>query len=224
MQQNKGLSSSTIALMVGVALLFDTIQALLTPIGVGWFVPILSYPTFWLWFKLKGFSFLSLKRAPILGIGALIEIIPGIGALPALTATVARVALTAKALQTIAIVPGGRIANAALVNKSINKQASEVRESSSENKPASKTSPSANRSQRSAFPRQLNNWNGVTTRLNDQQNRSLINSTYKGGLEQYNKDTENQTESRIRMQAAQDKLRDSRTAYLKEDSDLNKAA
>ncbi len=96
MQENKGLSNSTIGLMVAVALFFDTIQALLTPIAIGYFVPLISYPTFWLWFRLHGLSFFTMKRAPTLGIGALLEIIPGIDVIPAFTFTVIRVALDSR--------------------------------------------------------------------------------------------------------------------------------
>lgn len=96
MQENKGLSSATIGLMIVVALFFDTIQALLTPVLVGYFVPIISYPTFWLWFKMKGLNFFTMKRAPTMAVGALLEIIPGVDVIPAFTFTVIRVALDAK--------------------------------------------------------------------------------------------------------------------------------
>lgn len=96
METKKGLSSSTIGLMIGVALFFDTLQALLTPVIIGYFVPIISYPTFWLWFRLHGISFFSKKRASTLGVGALFEIIPGLDVLPAFTFTVTRIALDAK--------------------------------------------------------------------------------------------------------------------------------
>ena len=93
----KGLSSTTIWFMIVTALFFDTIQDFLLPLGIGYFIPVVAYPTFWLWFKIHGISFFSMKRAPTIGIGALIELIPGLDALPALTATVARIALTSKA-------------------------------------------------------------------------------------------------------------------------------
>lgn len=113
-KKEKGLSVTTVWLMIGTALFFDALQALLTPIGIGLLVPVISYPTFWLWFKLKGLSFFSLKRAPVLGFGALIELIPGFSMLPAFTFTVARIALTNK-LQDI--VPGADITKLDIMNR-----------------------------------------------------------------------------------------------------------
>jgi hypothetical protein len=98
---NKGLKSSTVALMIAVALFFDVLQALLTPIVIGYFVPVIAYPTMWLWFKMHGIDFISMKRAKTLGFGALIELIPGLDVLPAFTLTVARIALDAKIKQTL---------------------------------------------------------------------------------------------------------------------------
>lgn len=105
-KKGKGLNNSTIGLMVGVALFFDTLQALLTPIFMGWLVMPVAYGTFWLWFKMKGLNFFTMKRAPTLGIGALLEIIPGIDVIPAITFTVIRVALDSrfKAASTDAII------------------------------------------------------------------------------------------------------------------------
>lgn len=114
MQQNKGLKVTTVWLMIAVALFFDTLQALLTPIAIGWFVPIISYPTFWLWFKYHGLSFFSLKKAPVLGIGALIELIPGFNMLPAFTFTVARIALAEKIRE---VVPGAGITKLDIMKK-----------------------------------------------------------------------------------------------------------
>lgn len=101
--KEKGLKKTTIWLMIAVALLFDALQAILLAVGVGWFVPFVSYPTFGLWFMFHGLNFFALKRAPTLGIGAIIELIPGIDMLPAFTFTVARIALANK-LQSV--VPG----------------------------------------------------------------------------------------------------------------------
>lgn len=114
MQQNKGLSVTTVWFMIAVALFFDTLQALLTPVVIGYFVPIISYPTFWLWFKMKGLNFFSLKRAPVLGIGAFIELIPGLDLLPAFTFTVARIALAEKIQE---VIPGAGITKLDIMKK-----------------------------------------------------------------------------------------------------------
>lgn len=94
--EKKGLSTSTIGLMAGVAIFFDTLGALLTLIWMGWLVTPIAYATFWLWFKFHGLNFFTLKRAPTLGIGFFLEMIPGLNVLPAITFTVIRVALDTK--------------------------------------------------------------------------------------------------------------------------------
>lgn len=95
-EKKKGLNSSTIGLMIGVALFFDTLQALLTPLFMWWIVPPIFYATFWLWFKMNGLSFFSMKRGSTIAIGAFLEIIPGIDVIPAMTFTVIRIALDNK--------------------------------------------------------------------------------------------------------------------------------
>jgi hypothetical protein len=114
MQDKKGLSSTTVVFMIVVALFFDALQALLMLVGIGWFVPIISYPTFWLWFRFRGLNFFSLKRASVLGIGALIELIPGLNILPAFTLTVARIALKEKIKE---VVPGADITKLDIMNR-----------------------------------------------------------------------------------------------------------
>ena len=99
--EKKGLSSSTIGLMAGVAIFLDTLKALLDFIFMGWLVTIFYYMTFWLWFKMKGLNFFTLKRAPTQVIGFLIEMIPGINILPAFTFTVVKIALDNKFKETI---------------------------------------------------------------------------------------------------------------------------
>ena len=93
--QQKGLKSTTIGFMIGVAAFFDMLQILLSWILLGWLIIPIEYGTFWLWFKFNGISFFSMKRAPTLGIGALIETATA-GIFPAFTAVVARIALTSK--------------------------------------------------------------------------------------------------------------------------------
>ena len=92
---SKGLSSTTIAFMVGVALFYDVLQILLDLLAVGWIITPIAYLTFIVWFKIHRLSFLSLKRAPTLGVGALLEIFSA-GLIPAITFTVLRIALDQK--------------------------------------------------------------------------------------------------------------------------------
>ena len=101
----KGLKTTTIWLMVGVALLFDAVQILFSWFGGGWLLIPIQYGTFILWFKLQGISFLSMKRAPSLVIGGFVETLTA-GIFPAFTAVVARVAFTSKIQQAEARVVG----------------------------------------------------------------------------------------------------------------------
>ena len=98
--QQKGLKNTVIWLMIGVALFLDGIQILLQSIPLvgqtlGWLIVGVEYGTYIFWFRLHGISFLSIKRAPTLGIGALVEMATA-GIFPAFTAVVARIALTSK--------------------------------------------------------------------------------------------------------------------------------
>lgn len=95
-KKEKGLTNTTIGLMVTVALFLDVLQVLLNFLLMGWLVPIFFYGIFWLWFRMRGLSFFSLKRAPTLGIGAVIELIPWVDDLPMFTFTVVRIALDYK--------------------------------------------------------------------------------------------------------------------------------
>lgn len=93
--QPKQLKDTTIGLMIAVALFYDALSWLLTFILMGWIVIPLFYLTFMFWFKLHGISFLSMKRAPTHIIGFALEAFT-LGIAPAMTAVVARVALTNK--------------------------------------------------------------------------------------------------------------------------------
>lgn len=100
-QNQKGLTTSTIGLMAATALFFDMLQALLTPIFLGWMVTPIAYGTFGLWFRMRGLNFFTLKRARTLGIGFVIEMIPGLDVLPTITYTVVRVALDTKFKESV---------------------------------------------------------------------------------------------------------------------------
>ncbi len=93
--ENKELSTTTIAFMVLVALFYDTLQVVLSWIGAGWLIIPIFYLTFFIWFKMRGLSFLSLKRAPTLGIGGLLEMASA-GIIPSLTFMVLRIGLDYK--------------------------------------------------------------------------------------------------------------------------------
>ena len=91
-EEKKGLSDTTRAIMVSVAFFFDCLQILLSFILMGWLIMPVAYLTFIVWFMFYKLSFLSLKRAPILGIGFLLEMLSA-GILPTFTFTVFRICL-----------------------------------------------------------------------------------------------------------------------------------
>ncbi|MEK9171681.1 MAG: hypothetical protein AAB782_00375 [Patescibacteria group bacterium] len=94
-EEKKGLNNTTIALMVSVALFYDVLQILLSYILMGWFIIPIAYLTFFVWFRIHGLKFLSMKRAPTLGVGAFLEIISA-GIIPSITFTVLRISLDSK--------------------------------------------------------------------------------------------------------------------------------
>ena len=106
--------------MIGVALFFDFLQFILGFVYMGWLVGIFAGLTFWLWFKMKGISFMKPKRFAAFGGASLLEIIPipFVASLPAWTAAVAYLALESKIKKVVAAVPGGNLAaNAVSGNK-----------------------------------------------------------------------------------------------------------
>jgi len=106
--KEKGLGNPTIILMFVVAIFFDVTQWLLAFIFMDWLLSIFAYLTFFIWFKIKGISFMKPKRLFVAGTSFLLEIIPFIAALPALTAAVVITALDSK---TKKIAPGLGIIN-----------------------------------------------------------------------------------------------------------------
>src|SRR3989344_7047797 len=95
-EEKKGLSDTTIALMIVVALFYDALQALLTFILMGWLVGIFAGLTFYVWFKMKGLNFVTPKRIGTFSGAFIIEVIPFLSALPAWTAAVVILALDSK--------------------------------------------------------------------------------------------------------------------------------
>lgn len=81
--------------MVGVALLYDVLQALLDLVAMGWLLVPVAYLHFWLWFKMHGIKFFTPKGAKHFGIGVFFEII-SLGILPGFTYNVLMVCLEYK--------------------------------------------------------------------------------------------------------------------------------
>ena len=101
-QNQKELSNATIGLMAGVALFYDTLQILLSWLGIGWLIIPVAYGHFWLWFRMRGVKFFSLKRAPSMGVGIFLETLTA-GIIPSITFNVLRCALDYKVKKLVPI-------------------------------------------------------------------------------------------------------------------------
>ena len=97
-KKEAGLKSTTVVLMIIVAIFFDALQFLLGFIYMGWLAGIFAGLTFYLWFKIHGISFMKPKRFLAFGGASLIEMIPipFLADLPAWTAAVSYLALSKK--------------------------------------------------------------------------------------------------------------------------------
>lgn len=100
----KGLESWKIALMVSVALFYDVVQILLSWIGFGWLIMPIFYLHFWMWFKMNGVKFFTMKRASYAGVGLILETLTA-GILPAFTFLVLRICLDYKIKKTLDKIP-----------------------------------------------------------------------------------------------------------------------
>ena len=95
-RNEKELKNHTIVFMVIVAIFFDMLQWLLAFVFMDWLVSIFAYLTFFVWFRTYHISFMKPKRVAIAGISFLLEIIPFVAMLPALTGAVVMIALDTK--------------------------------------------------------------------------------------------------------------------------------
>jgi len=102
-EKEKGLENHTIVFMIVVALFYDALQLALAFAFMDWLVGIFAFLTFYVWFKMKGMSFMKPKRALVMGGGFIIEIIPVLSILPAWTLAVTILALDSKIKK---VVPG----------------------------------------------------------------------------------------------------------------------
>ena len=78
-KKEKGLKDGTVALMIATALFFDALQVLLDFLLMGWTVTIFGGFTFWLWFKLHGYSFMKPKRLAGSVVTILTDMVPVLG-------------------------------------------------------------------------------------------------------------------------------------------------
>lgn len=89
----KEISFGTGFLMVGTALLFDTLQALSALIVfdlgmIGMLITFFAFMTFWFWFRIKGIHFNRPSRVLTFGGATAIEMFPFLNALPTWTLAV----------------------------------------------------------------------------------------------------------------------------------------
>lgn len=97
----KSLKSWEIAFMVIVALFFDAIQWLLAFILMDWIVSIYAFLTFYIWFKIKGMSFMRPKRILTMGGSLIVELVPILSTLPTWTFAVVVLVADMKAKEVL---------------------------------------------------------------------------------------------------------------------------
>lgn len=112
-KKEKGLKTTTVWLMIAVAVFFDALQILLDFLLMGWLVTIVGSLTFWLWFKFHGYSFMKPKRI----VGSLATIL--IDAIPVLGWFAWTVAISVFVLKNKIqkVVPGANIAKLDIIKK-----------------------------------------------------------------------------------------------------------
>lgn len=98
MSQKKELHGEIIGFMVVIALFFDGFQALINLIpflgqALASFTEFVAFSLFFVWFKSYGISFATPKRGLIMASSFIIELIPFLNILPAITLAVLMVAL-----------------------------------------------------------------------------------------------------------------------------------
>lgn len=103
-----GITTTTWMLMIGVALFFDTSEALISLVPIlgeilSVLLDIFVFATFWLWFKIKGEKY---SRSTMIG-GFIIGLVPIINILPEATLTIVLLYFSAKAKKAANVVPGG---------------------------------------------------------------------------------------------------------------------
>lgn len=112
-KKEKKLKTTTVWLMIAVALFFDALQVLLDFLLMGWLVTIFASMTFWLWFKMHGYSFMKPGRIAGSAATFLIDLVPVLGWF-AWTVAISTFALKNKLQE---IVPGADITKLDIMNR-----------------------------------------------------------------------------------------------------------
>lgn len=108
-KKEKGLKMHTIVFMGTVALFFDALNGLLNAAVLYWAVTIFAYLTFFVWFLMHGILFWKPKRFLTMGGSLVLEFIPIISILPAITAAVLVVAFDAKLKKVLPKSPAKKV-------------------------------------------------------------------------------------------------------------------
>lgn len=116
MEDNKNIKidNITAVLMIGTAVLIDSIQAFLLFILIGpfvnWLISIFAWMTFFLWFMLKGVTFTkNPKKIFTLAGGSLLEVIPIVASLPIWTLTISTTIFMERAENKLKSTLGGQL-------------------------------------------------------------------------------------------------------------------
>ena len=117
-EKKQGLKTTTVWLMITVALFFDFLQLLLGFLYLGWLVGIFAGLTFWLWFRTNNIHIGFGKPKRLLGfVGtSLVEMIP-IPLLAGVPGWFAFVSITALSNKLQEIVPGANITKLDIMKK-----------------------------------------------------------------------------------------------------------
>lgn len=102
-KESKGLGNTTLILMISTAIFFDVLQWLLAFVFMDWFVSIFAFLTFYVWYKMRGLKFTTVKRAGTMASAFIVEIVPFLAMLPAWTTAVVILGLDSKIKK---VVPG----------------------------------------------------------------------------------------------------------------------
>ena len=104
-KKKQRINAVTAGFMITVALLYDGVQFALVWIGIGflvnWLISVCAWLTFFFWFKSKGVSYAKPKNVLTAGVALLLEIIPVLNALPALTLSVLALIVITKSEDTL---------------------------------------------------------------------------------------------------------------------------
>ncbi len=195
MDNNSTIQPSSWWLMIGVALFFDAVSALLVLLPpLPNFVEAFGFGIIIFWLYINNIKY---SKGVIFG-GFGIEQIPFVNALPVTTGIVVWQYIKWKSEQALAKVPGGQLANKAIQKGRNDKKIDGMLEKGklTPNQPLrplpirQPTRPQSETNPKLVKENRIKEWSEATNRLNDQRNNALINRVYEGGVDKFNADGE----------------------------------